>query len=299
MDKIRRRPVRDQRAKGSSLAQITSAMTALTAACALLISGLSLKVTRDGQLTSRFASAIEQLGNGSPDTKVGAIYALSRLAIDSKPDRPIVVDLLTDYIQAGAGPTKIEAEKCRSNGPTPRDVVAALRVLFFQITHALRTDEVDLRQVCLNQVRFPRADLTCVVLDNAVIAGSDFEDATVTDASLAYADLQSNRFIGADFTRADLHGALFGNDNTDISSADLTEAVFRDAQLDGATIVDVDLSGADLTNALLDDADLRKSNLDQARLSTYLGGVRNLPPEAHPTRGPVARPSPPQRRCTK
>src|SRR5262245_33289224 len=44
--------------------RIVAALTAFTAMCALLVSGLSLRVNEEGQLTSRFASAIEQLGSG-------------------------------------------------------------------------------------------------------------------------------------------------------------------------------------------------------------------------------------------
>jgi len=255
-------------------------MTALTAACALLISGLSLKATKDGQITSRYSSAVEQLGGGNLETKIGAIYALGRLAVDSEYDRPAVTSLLTDYVRAKAVKEVTPPDvphSCRFGGATPLDVIAALRVMFYDLARKRRGRPIDLNRVCLNEVELPAADLSCVILDNAVIYNSGLERANLADASLQNAFLNGSRFMRADFSRSNLEGAELGDGSATVS-AGMDGARLGGANLSGAALIGVQFPGADLTNARLTGADLARSNLTGARLRTYVGDARRLPP---------------------
>jgi hypothetical protein len=68
----------------------------------LILAGLgltarSIAVTREGQLTERFSAAVEQLASPSLDVRVGGIYALHRLARNSREDHPAVIDVLLAY----------------------------------------------------------------------------------------------------------------------------------------------------------------------------------------------------------
>ncbi|HEY6248387.1 MAG TPA: hypothetical protein VI685_00410, partial [Candidatus Angelobacter sp.] len=59
-------------------------------------------LSREGQITDRFAKAIEQLGAAKAGVRVGGIYALERIAKDSERDHWTVMEVLTAYIRDNA-----------------------------------------------------------------------------------------------------------------------------------------------------------------------------------------------------
>jgi hypothetical protein len=59
----------------------------------------TLKLTELGQVTDRYTKAIEQLGSDKPDVKIGGIYALERIARDSKTDHSTVMEVLTVFVR--------------------------------------------------------------------------------------------------------------------------------------------------------------------------------------------------------
>jgi hypothetical protein len=260
-------------AGGGGLSGISSALTTLTAVCAVILSWMTVRMTTDGQIASRYTNAVEQLGKGNSDTRIGAIYALARLTHDSEFDRPVVIRLLTDYVRSRIGPGAVE---CRDRGAPAADVVAALRMLFYNIERTSRDDRVDLRDVCLTDVDFPRADLTCVRLDNAVIDRANFAHAILRDTSLQGAQLRGTIFNDADFTRADASRARFGDSSVDPSAA-MKDTILVETNLTEALLIDVRLDRADLTRAKLSRANLYGSTLTDARLATHLDDVMNLP----------------------
>ena len=57
------------------------------------------ELTEQGQVTDRYTKAIEQLGSDKLDVRVGGIYALERIARDSKTDHPTVMEVLAAFIR--------------------------------------------------------------------------------------------------------------------------------------------------------------------------------------------------------
>jgi hypothetical protein len=55
-------------------------------AASLIATALTLRSGQEGQITDRYTKAVEQLGSPSPEVRLGAIYALERLADDSDRD---------------------------------------------------------------------------------------------------------------------------------------------------------------------------------------------------------------------
>jgi len=60
------------------------------------------ELDRQGQITERFARAVDQLGSDKVDVRVGAIYTLERIARDSEADRTTVSELLATYVRVHA-----------------------------------------------------------------------------------------------------------------------------------------------------------------------------------------------------
>jgi hypothetical protein len=71
----------------------------LFAAGALVFTGRSFSLSREGQVTDRYTKAIEQLGSDKLDVRIGGIYALERIARDSARDHPVVMEVLTAFIR--------------------------------------------------------------------------------------------------------------------------------------------------------------------------------------------------------
>ena len=88
-----------------------------------------IQVNREGQITERFTRAIDQLGSKVLEVRIGAIYALERLARDSRLDRQAIIEILTAYLREHArhdGP--LDADR-PSEHPPPADIQALLTVI--------------------------------------------------------------------------------------------------------------------------------------------------------------------------
>jgi hypothetical protein len=61
-----------------------------------------LQIAQQGQVTERFTRAIDQLGHGELDVRLGGIYALERIANDSPDDRATIAEVLTAFVRLPA-----------------------------------------------------------------------------------------------------------------------------------------------------------------------------------------------------
>jgi uncharacterized protein YjbI with pentapeptide repeats len=238
-------------------------------------------LTEQGQVTDRYTKAIEQLGSDKLDVRIGAIYALERVARDSARDHPTVMEVLAAFIR----------EHSRDPWPPPRpddenpepstcpDVQAAVTVIgrrnpnqdrgHLDLTGADLT-RANLNRATFNGAIFFHADLTGADLEGGYLADADLEGADLTEADLTGADLTGADLSGADLTGADLtYASLVRADLSDatLTDADLSRARFRGASLFHATLADVILTSADLTNTSLVRADLTGVDLAAADLT--------------------------------
>lgn len=69
------------------------------AAATSLVGILQYRQQRSGQVTDRFTKAIEQLGSNNAQVRMGAIYALERIASDSKRDQSSVAAMLAAVVR--------------------------------------------------------------------------------------------------------------------------------------------------------------------------------------------------------
>lgn len=228
---------------------------------AILLAGLGftwlrIQLGRQGQLTERFIRAVEQLASNSASVRVGAIYALARVAKESNRDRTAVIDLLAAFVREHAA---------RDSKPATAfvrpDVQAALTVLGQTID---RSDFDSRRRVDLSNTDLPGANLKganlfYVDLSGASLRGSQMEGARLREARLWSACLDLANLSGAD-----------------LSFAGLEEASAEDADFSGATLTGVDMSranlkGADFSDAVMDSAALHETHLEGATLKGVLG----------------------------
>ena len=243
---------------------------------AVLLIGLyftlkNLQLTQDRQITEHYTRAVEQLGSDKLEVRLGAIYALERIARDSERDHWPIMEILTAYVRERAFWKGVEqhskeeilpseTQPTQSNQAPPKlatDIQAVLTVLGRRSrTYRNGEDEaLDLRQTDLRG-----ADLRGAHLDGAHLDSTYLDGVFLMDAHLDGVYLSGAHLEGLQLTGAHLKGA-------DLLAAHLEGARLRGAHLDGAELGAVYLEGAEL----------RGAHLDGARfMSAHLQGAKNL-----------------------
>jgi pentapeptide repeat protein len=179
------------------------------------------ELARSGQVTDRFTKAVEQLGSNNPQVRMGAIYALERIASDSERDQASVAALLAAVVRFHSADTGASGGVPLLKVRAP-DVQAALTVLTRP-------------PVCNDHARsteLGRLDLSRTDLRRAILA----------DAQLQRVDLNKTPLEGANLRRAHLEGAILNGAN--IGRFDVTSGLYKSG---------ADLAGANLTGARVEE----------------------------------------------
>lgn len=242
----------------------------------------TLQVNQDGEITSRYSSAVTQLGSDELTVRLGGIYALERIARDSRPDYWPVMEVLTSFVRQNAplpgGATPAATPTVATHGP-PVDVQAVLTVLGRRNTKWDEAGCLDLTHTNLAYAVLSGANLVHICLGNADLTGANLLGADLSGDSLDGANLTSASLGSADLARASLTNVQATG--ADLTSANLTHANLQGAALNPAvlqkaTLVDASLIIANLSNAVMFGADLSGANLAQANLNGALLVGANL-----------------------
>jgi uncharacterized protein YjbI with pentapeptide repeats len=212
----------------------------------------------EAQFADRYSRALEQIGSDNLDVRIGGIYALEGIALNSPRNHPTAIEVLTAFVR--------EHSRIPNDGTRPErrpfpDVQTALTVV------GRRNKEHDIRALDLTGAYLTCVDLRGVDLRGGDLTGADLTEANLTEANLTEANLTGARLIRANLTRARLTDARLSS--ADLSSADLTGAdlfganLFR-ADLTGASLIRADLTRANLPGADLTGAEFLFANLTDA-----------------------------------
>jgi hypothetical protein len=118
-------------------------------------------------VTDRYTKAIEQLGSDKIDVRIGGIYALDRIASDSRRDSPTVMKVLAAFIR----------EHSREPLPVPEPGVPSLEHMVRPDVQAAATviagrdSSRDRDRINLANVNLAYADLTAGDLSGVNLAG--------------------------------------------------------------------------------------------------------------------------------
>jgi hypothetical protein len=176
----------------------------------------AVRATEEGQITERFANAIDHLGSERLEVRLGGIYALERIARDSERDHWQIMEVLTAFVRERApAPTDADMEwenEAEARGddvplPSPKpDVQAILDVIgrrevseSRERARVLDLRSCDLRRAEMRGARLDRVDLRRTNLWEADLRGARFHLANLESAVLNAARLEG----------ADLSGAIF------------------------------------------------------------------------------------------
>lgn len=241
----------------------------------------TVRAMAEGAATDRFSRAVEHLGSGNVDVRIGGIHALRRTAEHSPVDHEAVIAILAAYlrthipwppIDSAAGQVSIDdVAPLEGRAPDAQAALTALGVLCRDREQAwVNLSGTDLRRadcdgLWLHEITLDRACLEAATLHEANLSWTSIVAGNLRHAALNRAALHdlwapAVDLRGATALEADLRGAnLSGGD---LRESDLRRANLRDAVLVGADLRDADLRGADLTGADLRDAQLAKAIVD-------------------------------------
>jgi uncharacterized protein YjbI with pentapeptide repeats len=226
---------------------------------ALYLTFRRVVVAEQGHITDRYTKAIEQLGamkaENKPNVEVrlGAIYALERIAQDSPRDHWTIMEVLTAYVRQNApapvnAPTKTQNRDAIAKGPAT-EIQAILTVLGRRRRNRGREhmgQQLDLKNCDLRAASFEEAHIEGVIFDESHLEGANFFDAHIEWASFANAYIEEANFSGshgegARFIKTHMDGATF-------SSAYMKGAIFGEARMKGTSFVLARLEGAFFIN---------------------------------------------------
>ena len=233
----------------------------------ILIGIVNYREARSGQVTDRLTKAVEQLGSGNPQLRMGAIYALEQIAHDSKATliarwHSFVSDRASALVRS---PVRSTANRHRSYVNYVATLLAALVRSRSHLNHRGAPHEAVLK------VRAPDVQAALTVLCRRPVSDDHVQSHQKGKLDLSRSDLSRARLRHAQLQRADLSYARL--QGTDLRKADLQGAVLKEANLGpasrsrsrgGANLRRANLTGADLTGAILDRAILRGAVLDGA-----------------------------------
>lgn len=224
---------------------VLTAFAGVTVFASLAYTARTYLLSRRGQVTDRFRSAVEQLASPELEIRMGGIYSLEHVLAESPQDHMSVVSVLAAYIRnrtnaaqvsVGLLPEDRNADRPLPDWGTqpPRDVQAAVDVL------ARRPYRYEPRRI----------DLRGAVLIGLTLRSFEFSTAP---------RLSPMFLTSADLRRADLRGTDF--QRTILNGADLRRAWLHDTRLAGVPLHGADLRETTLTNADLQGADLGAADL--------------------------------------
>jgi uncharacterized protein YjbI with pentapeptide repeats len=219
----------------------------------------NLRLSRAGQLTDRFSKAIEQIGDSDINVRIGGLYALEKVARDSRSNMETVTEILVRFIQNRAGDQG-------SNYRRPKlaaDIGVALKIVGRRPGANRESDRLDLSHLALDG-----ADLTFAKLKEANLCylkatASNFGKADLRGTLLLTARAERSFFTEADarecdFFNSDLRYSFFVNVNLEranFGSTDLRHVVFSNSK------GKLSLRQANLTNARLDGTEFKGADL--------------------------------------
>lgn len=207
------RTLRLQTAEDAARGRLLTLGAGVLAAGALLFTARNFALSREGQVTDRYAKAIEQLGSDKLDVRIGGIYAFERVARDSARDHPTVMEVLAAFVREHSHeqwplPADGQSGAVAMERATRPDVQAAVTVIGRR--NRLRDREP--------------VDLSAAHLSRANLAGANLVRANITEANLGIASLADVDLSGADLTNAKLGGATLAY--SDLTGADLSGVNF-------------------------------------------------------------------------
>ncbi|WP_329334204.1 pentapeptide repeat-containing protein [Streptomyces sp. NBC_00663] len=236
-------------------------------------------LTREGQMTDRYATAIELLASQELTKRLGGIYALERIMRDSPKDHESIVEVLAAFVREHAPRPEQDdsVESEREQASMHEHVQAALTVLGRR-PERRESFAINLRHTDLRGAQLASADLRSVNLQGSFLEYAELKNADLLEANMEACHLEHCNLTGADLTSSNLERAYICEatlDDARLDHARLNYALVKGSSLVKTSLVKANLQGARFIGAVLDDADLTSSRMMVAKFTgTYTKGAK-------------------------
>jgi len=178
----------------------------------------NLEIAQEGLVTQRFSRAIELLGSDKLGVRLGGIYALERVARESRRDHWPIMEILTAFARENAS---------WKHGDPPQAIRTDVQAVLTVLGRRNKTHEAIGMRRSLSESR--KLDLRSTNLQGADLFGADFAGANFT-----YSNLSKSKML-----------------NTNLQYANLNEADLSESHITGSNLKDTKLSGTRFDSATL------------------------------------------------
>lgn len=249
-----------------------------------------IRSDRERRITESFAVAVEQLSSDKLETRLGSIYTLERIAMESEREYWPIIEMLTAFVRHrapwpphdGVHNPFVELQTQREN-KTSNPIVPARSERDKRFTAREIRPAIDIQAVLSVLGRRDRMTHKSDQGRQVNLSRTDLRGADLKGVNLKCADLRYANLNGAALSKAHLEGA-------ELMNAKLEYADLSDTHLEGAGIWGVSLNGANLLGAHLEDVDCTLTvdlKSEQLRL-TYANAETSLPEDViRPERWPA------------
>ena len=229
---------------GAVATSVVAISTAIVAIATFRVSSQTLQANTLQQASDRFDKAIEHLGSGSRDVRLGGIYALEKLARDTPSEHSQVYDVLTSYVR---GHAVVGKDMCADSGPP--GVVPSSPAPTSPAPSPLAAPPSPAPSSLGSIGPRPDEDIQTVIY---LVGRRDRKYDAVNES--------------VDFLHTCLRGASFLAETVaDYSDASMNSADLRSANFGLAKLENVFMYGVTLDDALMTSAKLRGAHLSFAR----------------------------------
>jgi Uncharacterized low-complexity proteins len=256
----------------------------------------NLEVARQSQITELFTQAVDQLGavdqfgNPAIEIRLGGIYALERIASESKTDYWPIIEILTAYVRKNSSAKIIRNKKVtflamdvQANESTTKEVpelretsldIQAILTVIKRLKYSFFPNREKQKPLDLQRTYLQKTNLEEANLEEANLEEANLEEANLEGANLQGAKLMKAKLERANLERANLRGANLKRAN--LKRTNFEEANLEEANLEEANLEEANLQGAKLMKAKLERANLERANLRGANLKRVNLYVVNL-----------------------
>ncbi len=264
----------EENKRQSDSAEIESAAARLQSE----IANRQADTAEQGLITDRLNKATEGLGksvNGEPvlEVRLGALYALERIAQDSIRDHVQVMEIMCAYVRTNS-PVVGDMNKIDTITPLRKDIQTALTIIRRREygkggAERLEKEQTQGYQIDLSHCDLHKADLIGADLSRAKINHSYMRFAKLDRANLTGAEIDGTNLVSAELRGANLSYAKISNTDKieNLAHVRLMEANLSHAEIKDSNLVEAILLGADLSHAEIKDSHLTKARLDGANMS--------------------------------
>jgi uncharacterized protein YjbI with pentapeptide repeats len=234
-------------------------------------------------------SATKNLGARSSPGRLGALYVLERVGIQSRESAASVLNSLLSFIRRETA-VNLNIRRVRRAPKISDDVQTALAILgrlrtLGQLPLSLR---IDLSWCDLSGARLRDWDFSGVDLHHAILNDADLSNSNFDNSNLPYCSFMRARIVGTSFRWAILFQADFTDAlmiNADLSNAmmassklqriqmhycTLRHSMLQNAQIIDAHMIDVDLRGASTSGATVVGSEIITRDSDQVIIGSGL-----------------------------